>query len=119
MKALAFSLISVSFMSLVLTACGSKDDDDEETAATSTYTYEANTKAIINANCIDSGCHNAGSANKGLTTLAEVKAVGASKILTRVQATDSSVMPQNDQNFKSSSDGKILIDWLTGGADLK
>lgn len=118
MKALAFSLISVSFMSLVLNACG-KDDDEEETAATSSYTYEANTKTIINASCATSGCHNSGSANKGLSTLAEIKAVGASKLLARVQATDSTVMPQNDQSFKSTDNGKILIDWLKGGADLK
>jgi hypothetical protein len=120
MKALALSFASVAFMSLVLnSSCGSKDDDKEETAATSTYTYTANTKTIIDANCIDGGCHNSGSVNKGLTTLAEVKAMGPSKMITRIQATDSSVMPQNDQSWKNTDDAKILLDWLAGGADLK
>lgn len=119
MKALAWSFVSVTLMSLALTACGSKDDDKEEAAATSTYTYAANTEDIINENCATSGCHNAGSVNKGLTTLAEVKAMGTAKMITRIKATDSSVMPQNDQAWKNTDEAKILLDWLAGGADLK
>jgi hypothetical protein len=120
MKALAWSLASVALMSLVLnTACGSKDDDKEETAATSTYTYEANTKAIINANCIDSGCHNAGSPYKSLTTLDGVKTMGASNMIARINATDSSGMPKDKPEWKNTDDAKILLNWLAGGADLK
>jgi hypothetical protein len=120
MRALTWSVVSVAVMSLILnTACGSKDDDKEETAATSSYTYTANTKAIIDADCATSGCHNSGSVNKGLTTLAEVKAMGTTKMITRINATDSTVMPQNDQSWKNTDEAKILLDWLAGGADLK
>ncbi len=119
MKALAWTFASVAFVSLCLnTACGSKDDDDETTAATSTYTF-ADVDDILLSDCATSGCHNTGSVNKGLTTLAEVKTMGASKMITRIQATDSTVMPQNDQSYKNSADAKKLLDWLAGGADLK
>jgi hypothetical protein len=117
MKALAFSMISVTFMSLVFTACGSKDDDKEETAVTSTYTY-ANTEAIIKENCATGGCHDAESSNKHLTTLAEVKA-NATEMAKRIKATDGTVMPQGKPTWKNTDDGKILLDWLAGGADLK
>ncbi|HET9236954.1 MAG TPA: hypothetical protein VFO10_06870 [Oligoflexus sp.] len=119
MKALAFSLISVSFMSLVLTACGSKDDE-EEAAPTSTYTYEANTQAIIDKNCATSDCHGKGNSarNTELTSLAQIKPVAA-EMAKRIKATDSSVMPQDEPNFKNTDEGKILLDWLAGGADLK
>jgi hypothetical protein len=118
MKALAFSLISVSLMSLVLTACG-KDDDEETAAATSTYTY-ADTASIINNSCSTSSCHGAANTvgNKKFTSIAEIKPYAA-EMAKRIKATDSSVMPQNEPNFKNTDEGKILLDWLAGGADLK
>jgi len=121
MKALAWSFVSVAILSLALnTACGSKDDDDEAVvAATSTYTYAADTKTIIDANCATSGCHAAGSANGPLTTLAQVKAVGTTKMITRIRADDSTRMPQNNTTFETSAEGVKLLDWLAGGADLK
>jgi hypothetical protein len=119
MKALAFSLISVSFMSLVLTACGSKDDDEETTAATSKYTY-ADTASIVNNSCATSSCHGAANTvgNKKFTSIAEIKPYAA-EMIARINATDSSVMPQDEPNFKNTDNGKILLDWLAGGADLK
>jgi uncharacterized membrane protein len=118
MKALAWSLVSVTFMSLALTACGSKDDDKEEAAPTSTYTYEANTQKIINDNCATGGCHNAASPNNHLTTLQEVKD-NATEMAKRIKATDGSVMPQGKPTWKNTDEAKILLDWLAGGADLK
>jgi hypothetical protein len=121
MKAFAFSFASVMLVSLALnTACGSKSDDSDEAASTtSSYTYTADTKAIIDANCATSGCHAAGSVNKPMTTLAEIKTVTATKMITRLKADDSTRMPQNDTTFETSEDGVILLDWLAGGSDLK
>jgi uncharacterized membrane protein len=122
MKALALSFVTIALAGLTLnTACGSKSDDEEETSAatSSSYTYTADTKAIIDANCATSGCHAAGSVNKPMTTLAEIKVVTAIKMITRLRADDSTRMPQNDTTFETSEDGEILLDWLAGGADLK
>ncbi|HYX35243.1 MAG TPA: hypothetical protein VE954_19275 [Oligoflexus sp.] len=123
MRAFAFSFVSVTLVSLALnTACGSKSDDSDEVAATTTtssYTYTANTKAIIDANCTASGCHAAGSVNKPMTTLAEIKAVTAAKMITRIKADDSTRMPKNNTTFETSDAGVMLLDWLAGGSDLK
>lgn len=121
MKAHVTSLWSLAIVSLTLhTACGSKSDDEkkDDQAATSAYTY-TDTKAIVDTHCASAGCHAAGSVNKALTTLAEIKAVTATKMLTRIRATDATRMPQDNANFATSADGQVLIDWLEGGADLK
>ncbi|WP_141734759.1 hypothetical protein [Oligoflexus tunisiensis] len=119
MKALALTFVTVTFVSLGLsTACGSGSDEDEA-AATSSYTYVADTKAIIDGSCATTDCHAAGSVNKPMTTLDEIKAIGPTKMITRLKATDSTRMPQDDSTFETSEEGKILLDWLAGGADLK
>src|SRR6478735_6446602 len=110
MKAFSWSFLSVTVVSLALnTACGSKTEEKEDTAAaTSEYTYAADTKAIIDANCATSGCHAAGSAYRHFTTLAEIKPY-ASTMITRIKATDSTRMPQDNTTFETSEDGVMLL----------
>src|SRR4051812_32146592 len=105
MKAFAWSILSVTVVSLALnTACGSKSDDKEETTTkTTTYTYTADTQAIINENCATSGCHGANPTSIKLTTLAEITPRAAT-MAARIRATGISKMPQNVTTFETSED---------------
>lgn len=118
----AWSFLSVSFVSLALSVgCGSKSDDKDEAASTTTsYTYVANTKAIIDANCSGSTCHSTGTTDSiPFANLTQVKAKKAT-ILTRLQSTDATLrMPKDVTGFLDTEDGQILLEWIQLGSDLK
>lgn len=112
-----FGVISAVFLS-----AGCSDAKKDTPAASTTpvaYTY-ADTKVIIDTKC--ASCH-AKHASYG--TLAGIKAGIPSKLKDRITATGTgaglSYMPQADTTgaFQSTAEGKILIEWLTNGADLK
>ncbi len=119
-KIVTTALLCTSFSGLAfMTACGSKSDSKDTPAAstTSTYTYAADTKAIIDTNCATAGCHANGTAAP-LDTLARVK-VAATAMTDRIKRTDGKIMPPSDKTFAASANGVKLLDWLAGGADLK
>lgn len=99
-----------------LFACGdekttSSSGGDTATAGTcdSSLTFESDIKGIVasggKANC--AGCHSSYASLSGFSS-------AKTAITNRVKSTSSSaVMPQDDLKFKSTDEGKKLLDWLS------
>lgn len=73
-------------------------------------------KPILQSKCWS--CHPAGGTErKPLSTLAEVKLVRYASLY-RLEASDSTVMPKGDPEFKNSEEGKKLIRWFREGLEV-
>lgn len=62
------------FTALIYFSCRKKDEYANLDCSTISSAYNANIRPIINANCMSSGCHNAGSVHGDFSTYAGVKA---------------------------------------------
>lgn len=96
------------------TSGGSSSSTSSSTAGSS-YTYEANAKAILTKYCTT--CHKAGgqAADWPLTTFAEVNNWRADII----SAVAGGSMPKLNPTFKTSPEADVLLKWLRAEGDLK
>ncbi|MEY4066177.1 MAG: hypothetical protein RIR26_2385 [Pseudomonadota bacterium] len=99
----------LSALLLVVSACG-KDDDDKTVASNasdcdSALTFDANIKSIVTSG----GSGNCASCHSGYSTLSGIQS-DKSKIYSEVA---SGSMPKGNSSFKSSTDGKNLLAWLS------
>ncbi|KOS08339.1 hypothetical protein AM493_12415 [Flavobacterium akiainvivens] len=113
MKKLILPLAAVALIS-----CDSNtyEDIEQEIIIDGPVTYNANVKAIIDANCVM--CHNsAGQASfRPLTTYAEVKAaVEQAGLLNRIQLQNGQpgIMPSTGRMPQSTID--VILEWSTDG----
>ena len=106
--------------SLSLVSCGSKDDDKAVVPAAATTTTTTTLKFADVETIIKTSCGTGTNCHVGTyDSVAEVKAA-KSEISDRVNSTVANkVMPKDELDFKSTADGKKLIEWLAGGEDLK
>jgi mono/diheme cytochrome c family protein len=110
--------LGIGILVTALYSCDSHtyEEIEDETIIEGDVTYDANVKAIIDANCIS--CHNdAGvAAYRPLTTYAEVKeAVEEAGLLERIQLQNSepNVMPQTGRMPQSKID--VILQWNEDG----
>jgi mono/diheme cytochrome c family protein len=111
--------IAIVLLTAGLYSCDSHTYEDIEADTppiTEKVTYEANAKAIIDANCIS--CHSADGIvpYRPLTTYEEVKeAVLTTNLLDRIQLQNGEpgIMPQGGRMAQSNID--ILLQWNTDG----
>jgi len=98
----------LSALLLVVAACGK---DDGKTVASnpsdcdSTLTFDTNIKSIVNSG----GSGNCASCHSGYSTLSGIQS-DKSKIYSEVS---NGSMPKGNSSFKSSTDGKNFLAWLS------
>ena len=96
--------------------CCKKDEYKGLDCSTTLVTYDSTIKVIIDAHCLSSGCHNAGSPNGNYTTYAGIFArVKNGTLAQRVLYTKD--MPKNSS--LSLEDRKKIKCWIDGGAPEK
>jgi len=112
----------VKYTSLILAGCllvvsckKNKEENelDDVDCSTISASYNANIKAITTANCVSSGCHNAGSSKGDFTTYAGLKAV-ADKGALESKVIKSNAMPPS--TGLGIEDRKKIKCWLNSGA---
>lgn len=108
-----YTLIFSLLFLILVHSCKKEGDYDNLDCTSIAATFSANVKPIINANCLGSGCHDAGSVNGDLTTYAGVKSKVRNGTFERQVLTDKT-MPQ--LSALSLSDRQKLKCWLNSGS---
>lgn len=89
---------------------------DSTTTCSSSYTYSADIKSIIDASCLGSGCHGSGSGRGDFTTYAGLKSYITNGSFKREVVTNKT-MPQGS-SLSTEQRSKISC-WLDNGAAEK
>lgn len=115
-------LFSVACLAAFLfSACGGDDKKDTVDCTGSTPTYDNNVKAILDANCAVSGCHDNGTKADGYdySSYATARAVAVSKkteLLGSINHTSGfEKMPQGFAKL-SAAEIKTITCWVENGA---
>lgn len=104
---------TISFILITLFFSCKKEDQEVIDCSNTTSRYTNEVKPIINASCLSSGCHNAGSNNGDYTTYAGLKAVASSGALQN-RVIDNKTMPPSQP--LSLEDRKKIKCWIDAGA---
>ena len=112
------ALVVTSAVALGAMSCG-EDSKKEETATPTTTVKYSEISTFVNANCANSGCHNATTAagSYNMSTRAGI-ATKADKSVTRIEA---KTMPQVGSAQKTAFDADTtnaakVLEWLKAGA---
>lgn len=112
MKKVIFSLASLAFLTIILFSCGKLQKGYDCTGQTPTYNNDI--KAIYDANCATSGCHNSShhAAGIDLSTYSGAVAANSDDILGSVEHNSGySAMPKNAGKLTDTQIKKIYC-WL-------
>ena len=101
--------VIVIAMLLGIAAC-KKDSTTSCTPSDTTQTYTAKVKAIMDANCISSGCHDAATASGGVNLTTFAGTVSATKNNNLVQQVQTGLMPQGASKL-ADADIASIIAW--------
>lgn len=112
-KTIKFLLFSISFMLVVLPACKKEKKEDVIDCTGVSPSYNSEIKPIISANCLSSGCHNAGSSNGDYTTYNGLKAVAASGVLESRVIINKTMPPSGPLSLDNR---KKIKCWISSGA---
>ena len=111
-KTIQLILVSIVFVVALFSSCKKgKEEVIDCTGVSPSYTSDV--KPIINANCLSSGCHSAGSSNGDYTTYDGLKKVALSGSLERRVVTNKS-MPVSSP--LSLEDRKKIKCWISSGS---
>ena len=115
MKVKEMKYVCLLFVCLLLFIIACKKEKKEEAIDCSgvSPSYVSEVKPIVNANCLSSGCHNAGSANGDYTTYNGLKAVASSGALESRAVTNKTMPPSG---ALSLADRKKIKCWVSSGA---
>ncbi|NRA43714.1 MAG: hypothetical protein HRU09_02030 [Oligoflexales bacterium] len=112
-KASIFLIFLISSSLGFLASCGSDDDDDD--TATATVLAFSDVSSIIETSCGTSSCHGSGAPYTNYVGSESLVNSNAATIKTRIEATDSTVMPPTtasaDQAL-SAADKTTLLNYL-------
>lgn len=109
MKIYIYFFVSLFFVA----ACGKKDEYKDLNCSTINAKYNADITPIINANCLSSSCHGAGSANGDYTTYAGIKMKADNGSLSTRILYDKSMPPNGELSLDNRNKIKC---WLDNGA---
>jgi hypothetical protein len=98
---------------IILIAACKKDKEEKIDCTGVSPSYNSEVKSIINANCLSSGCHEAGSSNGDYTTYDGLKAVATSGTLESRTVTNKTMPPSSPLSLE---DRKKIKCWISAGA---
>lgn len=106
-------LFSVACMLVLFAGCKKETKEDVIDCTGVSPSYNSEIKPIINANCISSGCHNAGSSNGDYTTYAGLKTDASSGVLESRVIINKTMPPSGPLSLE---DRKKIKCWISSGA---
>ncbi len=112
-KTIQLILFSIAFMLVLFPACKKETKEEVIDCTGGSPSYNSEIKPIINANCISSGCHNAGSSNGDYTTYAGLKAVASTGTLESRVIINKTMPPSGPLSLE---DRKKIKCWISSGA---
>lgn len=112
-KNIPLILFFIACMLVLFAGCKKETKEDVIDCTGVSPSYNSEIKPIINANCISSGCHNAGSSNGDYTTYAGLKAVASTGTLESRVIINKTMPPTGPLSLE---DRKKIKCWISSGA---
>ncbi|MDP1747635.1 MAG: hypothetical protein Q8L90_18825 [Bacteroidota bacterium] len=112
-KTIQLILFSIACMLVLFPSCKKETKDEVIDCTGVSPSYNSEIKPIINANCISSGCHNAGSSNGDYTTYAGLKAVASTGTLESRVIINKTMPPSGPLSLEHR---KKIKCWISSGA---
>lgn len=113
LKTIPFILFSIISTVVFISSCKKEKKEEVLDCTGVSPSYNSEIKPIINANCISSGCHNAGSSNGDFTTYAGLKAVASTSTLESRVIINKTMPPTGSLSLE---DRKKIKCWISSGA---
>lgn len=112
-KTIQLILFSIACLLVLFPACKKETKEEVIDCTGVSPSYNSEIKLIINANCISSGCHNAGSSNGDYTTYNGIKIDAASGVLENRVIINKTMPPSGPLSLE---DRKKIKCWISSGA---
>ena len=108
-------LILLTLFNVLVVSCKKQNSNnlDDIDCSTINSKYTADIKLIIDANCLGSGCHNAGSSKGDFTTYSGLKAIADDGSLEKKVITNQSMPPSSPLSL---DDRKKIKCWINSGS---